>query len=79
MNYTDVDDKVIQRAQQIGVGATELSERYIAEYDRHMQEFNLLPPLVKPRVSQEIENILRMVQGLIERGFAYALDGDVYF
>jgi cysteinyl-tRNA synthetase len=79
MNYTDVDDKVILRAQQIGVGATELSERYIAEYDRHMQDFNLLPPLVKPRVSQEIENILRMVQGLIERGFAYSLDGDVYF
>src|SRR3989337_909122 len=79
MNYTDVDDKVIQRAQQIGVGATELSERYIAEYDRHMQDFNLLAPLVKPRVSQEIENILRMVQGWIERGFAYSLDGDVYF
>ncbi|HLF80501.1 MAG TPA: cysteine--tRNA ligase [Anaerolineales bacterium] len=79
MNYTDVDDKVIHRAQQIGVEATELSERYIAEYDRHMQDFNLLAPLVKPRVSQEIENILRMVQGLIERGFAYPLDGDVYF
>src|SRR4030067_1378106 len=71
MNYTDVDDKVIHRAQQIGVGATELSERYIAEYDRHMQDFNLLAPLVKPRVSQEIDNILRMGQGLLESGSAY--------
>jgi cysteinyl-tRNA synthetase len=79
MNYTDVDDKVIQRAQQLGVGATELSERYIAEYDRHMQQLNLLPPLVKPRVSREIDNILRMVQGLIDKGYAYSVDGDVYF
>src|SRR4030065_916142 len=64
MNYTDVDDKVIQRAQQIGVGATELSERYIAEYDRHMQDFHLLPPLGKPRVSQEVENMPALAQGL---------------
>jgi cysteinyl-tRNA synthetase len=79
MNYTDVDDKVIQRAERLGLGATELSERYIAEYDQHMQQLNLLPPLVKPRVSEEIEAILGMVQGLIDKGYAYALDGDVYF
>jgi cysteinyl-tRNA synthetase len=79
MNYTDVDDKVIQRAEQLGLGATELSERYIAEYDQHLQQLNLLPPLKKPRVSEEIPAILGMVQGLIDKGYAYALDGDVYF
>lgn len=79
MNYTDVDDKVIERAQQLGVEPTELSERHIAEYDQHMQALNLLPPLAKPRVSQEIDNILQMVQGLIKRGYAYPVDGDVYF
>lgn len=79
MNYTDVDDKVIRRANELGVDPVGLAEKYIEEYDRHLQELNILSPSVKPRVSQEIEEIIEMVQGLIDRGFAYEVEGDVYF
>ncbi|MEK7683065.1 MAG: cysteine--tRNA ligase, partial [Chloroflexota bacterium] len=79
MNYTDVDDKVIMRSRELGVDAHELAQRYVEQYDRHLQDLNILPPSVKPRVSGEIETIVRMVQGLVEKGHAYRVDGDVYF
>lgn len=79
MNYTDVDDKVIQRAAELGVDALELAERYIEEYDQHLKELNVLPATVYPRVSQEIDTIIAMVRGLVEKSYAYAVDGDVYF
>jgi cysteinyl-tRNA synthetase len=79
MNYTDVDDKVIDRAHILGADPLELAESYAAEYDRHIDELNILHPHVRPRASDEIEQIVAMVEGLVERGYAYALDGDVYF
>ncbi len=80
MNYTDVDDKIIRRARELGEDPMALAEHYIEEFDRHMRELGLLQPHVKPRVSQEIPWILRMVEGLVEKGYAYVLDnGDVYF
>ncbi len=79
MNYTDVDDKVILRAQELGVDALELANTYIEEYDQHLKDLNVEPATVYPRVSLEIETIIGMVEGLIERGFAYAIEGDVYF
>jgi cysteinyl-tRNA synthetase len=79
MNYTDVDDKVIKRAGALGVEPSRLAERYIDEYDRHLRELNILNPHVKPRVSSEMETIVQLVQALIEKGYAYAVDGDVYF
>jgi cysteinyl-tRNA synthetase len=79
MNYTDVDDKVIRRANALGVDPVKLAEKYIEEYDRLLEDLNILPAAVKPRVSQEIETILQMVQDLIEKGFAYETGGDVYF
>jgi cysteinyl-tRNA synthetase len=79
MNYTDVDDKVILRAQELGVDALELANTYIEEYDQHLKDLNVKPATVFPRVSQEIETIIKMIEGLIERGFAYAIEGDVYF
>jgi cysteinyl-tRNA synthetase len=79
MNYTDVDDKVIRRAEALGTEAIALAERYISEYDRHLHDLNIEPAAVYPRVSQEIDQIITMVQGLIERGYAYVIDGDVYF
>jgi cysteinyl-tRNA synthetase len=79
MNYTDVDDKVIRRAEALGTAAIELAERYIAEYNQHLKDLNVLPAAVYPRVSQEIGQIIEMVQGLIERSFAYTVNGDVYF
>ncbi|NIM95109.1 MAG: cysteine--tRNA ligase [Anaerolineales bacterium] len=79
MNYTDVDDKVIRRAIELGVDAVQLAARYIAEYDRHLEELNTLIPMITPRVSKEIAGIINMVEGLVDGGYAYEVDGDVYF
>ncbi len=79
MNYTDVDDKVIQRARELGEEPLALAERYITEYDQHLRDLNVLRATHYPRVSQEIEAILQMIQGLLDRGFAYRVGGDVYF
>jgi len=79
MNYTDVDDKIINRANQQGKDPIALAEFYINEYMRHLEELNILPATMYPRATQEIRQIIEMVQVLIERGRAYAVDGDVYF
>lgn len=79
MNYTDVDDKIIQRAQQEHVDPVQLAEGYIHEFEKHLKDLNVLPATVYPRATQEIPHIIEMVQGLIERGHAYVVNGDVYF
>jgi len=79
MNYTDVDDKIIARSKELGQDPIQLAQQYVEEYDRHLQELNLLPPDVRPRVSSEIDGIVGMVKGLIEAGHAYRVNGDVYF
>ena len=79
MNYTDVDDKVIIRAQELGADALALAERYVREYGQHILDLNILPASAYPRVSQEIEPIQRMVAGLLEGEYAYQVEGDVYF
>ena len=79
MNFTDVDDKIIQRAAQEGVPPAELAERYIQEFQKNLQDLNILPATVNPRATQDMPQIIEMVRGLIERGFAYPVDGDVYF
>jgi cysteinyl-tRNA synthetase len=79
MNYTDVDDKVIKRANELGENPLNLAERHINEYNQHLRDLNVLPASVLPRVSTEIEFIIKMVDGLIEKGHAYEVDGDVYF
>ena len=79
MNYTDVDDKIIARSKELGQDPIQLAQHYVEQYDRHLQELNLLPPDVRPRVSDEIDGIVGMVKELIEAGHAYRVDGDVYF
>ena len=79
MNYTDVDDKIIQRANQAGVDPFELAEGYINAFDQHLKDLNVLPATVNPRATEEIDHIIAMVKGLVERGYAYPVDGDVYF
>jgi cysteinyl-tRNA synthetase len=79
MNYTDVDDKIINRARILSFEPLALAEKYIDEYDQHLKELNILEPTVKPRASNEIPAIIEMVEGLVENGFAYSIDGDVYF
>lgn len=79
MNYTDVDDKIIRRANQRGVDPQELAEHYIQEFRQNLADLQVLPATFNPRATQEMDQILKMVQELIERGFAYPAGGDVYF
>ncbi|GAB4521597.1 MAG: cysteine--tRNA ligase [Anaerolineales bacterium] len=79
MNYTDVDDKIILRAQREGRDPMALAEQYMLEFDQHLKDLNVLPATFKPRATQEIAQIIQIVQGLIEKGHAYVADGDVYF
>jgi cysteinyl-tRNA synthetase len=78
-NYTDVDDKIIKRAQEEGVSSGELSERYIKTFDEDMANLGVELPTHRPRATETIETIIGLVGALIERGFAYVVDGDVYF
>jgi cysteinyl-tRNA synthetase len=79
MNFTDVDDKIINRANQLGVNPFELAEGYIREFQQNLADLNVLPATINPRATQEIDLIIKMIEGLIEKGFAYPLDSDVYF
>ena len=79
MNYTDVDDKVIERAKVLGADPLELAQEHIKEYEDHIQALNVLPATVFPRATQEIEQIISMVKDLIASDHAYAVDGDVYY
>jgi cysteinyl-tRNA synthetase len=79
MNYTDVEDKVIRRAKDLGMDPLALGERYRGEYDQHLRDLNILAATLYPRASEEIGAILEMVKGLVDKGYAYAVDGDVYF
>jgi len=66
MNYTDVEDKVIRRAKELGMEPMPLAERYRREYDDHLRDLNVLPATIYPRASQEIAQIIQMVERLIE-------------
>ena len=79
MNFTDVDDKIILRANQKGVDPFTLGEGYIHEFEQHLKDFNILPATVNPRATHEMPQIIRMIEGLIEKGYAYQVEGDVYF
>jgi len=79
MNYTDVDDKIIARAQEEGRDPFDLAEGHIQEFQANLQALNVLPATVNPRATQEMEYIIRMIQDLGEEGYAYHADGDVYF
>jgi len=79
MNYTDVEDKIIARANEMGLEPIRLAEKYMHEYEQHLQELNVLPARQYPRASQEIQPIIDMISGLIKNEHAYVVDGDVYF
>jgi cysteinyl-tRNA synthetase len=79
MNFTDVDDKIIDRAQRLGVDPFELAEKYIEEFKHNLLDLNILPATEHPRATDEIEAIIAMVEKLIDKGAAYEVDGDVYF
>ncbi len=78
-NFTDVDDKIIDRAQQEGVSVGEIAERYIRAFDEDMGRLGVPPADVEPRATEYIPRMVEMIEGLIQKGFAYASGGDVYF
>jgi len=78
-NFTDIDDKLIERANQRGITVAELAERYIQDYFQDMDALNIRRATVYPRATQELPQIVAMVQGLIEKGFAYEAGGDVFY
>jgi len=79
MNFTDVDDKIINRANQTGVDPFQLAERYIEEFRQNLEDLGIQPASIHPRATQEIDQIIQMVQGLVDKGYAYPSGGDVYF
>ncbi len=78
-NFTDVDDKIIKKAEQRGASAGEISEEYIAEYQKDMERLGILPATVEPKATEYIPQMIALIERLVARGFAYVVDGDVYF
>ena len=78
-NFTDVDDKIIKKAQEEGTESSVISERYIAECKKDMEGMNIRPATSHPLATQEIDGMIEMIATLIEKGFAYAVNGTVYF
>ncbi|MCB2209511.1 cysteine--tRNA ligase [bacterium] len=79
MNFTDVDDKIIDRANRLGEDPQELAEKYIEEFKKNLADLNILPATANPRATEEIDQIIDMVARLLENDAAYVADGDVYF
>ena len=78
-NFTDIDDKVIQAAAEAGISTEELADGNIQAYLGEMDSLNVLRAHNYPRATQEMSKILEMIEALVQKGFAYAVDGDVYF
>ena len=78
-NFTDIDDKIIERAARLEVEPGELANRHIEDFHKEMAELNIRPAHVYPRATEELPKIIEVIEGLIEAGYAYASSGDVYF
>ena len=78
-NFTDVDDKIIDRADTLGISAKELAGRYIDRFFEDMDLLHVRRADEYPRATQEVPSIVQMISGLIDKGFAYPANGDVYF
>jgi cysteinyl-tRNA synthetase len=78
-NFTDIDDKIIAQAHELNVAPSELAESHIAAYDEDMRSLNIKAAYRYPRATEEIPKIVELIEGLMGKGHAYAVDGDVYF
>ena len=78
-NFTDVDDKIIKKANEEGVTAEEISQRYIAECKKDMDGMNIEPATKNPLATEEIDGMISMIETLIEKGYAYEKNGTVYY
>ncbi len=78
-NFTDVDDKIIDRAHVEGCDIKDISEKYIQAHDRDMDALSVARPTIAPRATENIEGMIRLITTLLEKGLAYDVDGDVYY
>lgn len=78
-NFTDVDDKIIDKAVREQKGIAEIAELYIREHDEDMGRLGVAPPTFTPRATEHIDGMIRLVTTLLEKGLAYPMDGDVYY
>ncbi len=78
-NFTDIDDKIINRAKQEGISWHEVSKKYIEEYYRDMEQLGVGKADIEPKATEHIQEIIDITRGLIDKGYAYAVNGDVYF
>jgi cysteinyl-tRNA synthetase len=78
-NYTDIEDKIIRRAQQEGVDWRDITARYIAAYDADMDALGVMPPDERPKATEHIPQMIALIERLIAADTAYVVDGDVYF
>lgn len=78
-NFTDIDDKIIDRANSEGVSITEISERYIQAHDEDMAALGVVTPTIVPRATEHMKEMIDLIKSLEDKGFAYCVDGDVYF
>lgn len=79
VNFTDVDDKIIMRAHELGMEPQALAEQYIHDFLNQLKALAVLPATIYPRATETIPEIIDFIQGLIDQGYAYAAEGDVYF
>jgi cysteinyl-tRNA synthetase len=78
-NFTDIDDKIIRKANQEGVSAQEISERYIEEYRTDMASLGVAPADIEPKATEHVPQMIALIERLIAKGVAYPVEGDVYF
>ena len=78
-NFTDVDDRIIRRAQGDGVPASAVSERYIEAYRDDMEAIGVLPPDAEPKATEHVPQMVKLIERLLAAGVSYVVDGDVYF
>ena len=78
-NFTDIDDKMIKRANEEGTTVADIGDKYISEYYKDADGLNIKRASTNPRATEYIDDIIEFVSGLIEKGYAYEVDGDVYF
>jgi cysteinyl-tRNA synthetase len=78
-NFTDIDDKIIRRAAQEGVSAREVSQRNVAAFHEDMAALGVLPPDVEPKATEHLPEMIGLIERLVAKGYAYTVDGDVYF
>src|SRR6266542_1056506 len=78
-NFTDVDDKIIHRAAELGIPWQDVTHRYIDAYHRDMRRLGVPSATLEPKATENLPDIIALIRRLVEKGVAYQIDGDVYF